>query len=185
MVSKLRLSALFILIKYYIQKAIIVAGAGFELPFIFSPPFYPEQTAGIIPVIWNKKTSWSPAVGNYTLSITTYSGGISNATTTVNFKVVNNATDGTGTPIASIVINDNAASTTSTQAMLSIKSVNATHMRFYDNSNSNWTSWEPAATTRPWTLSSGAGSKWVKVQVKNVAGKMSATASDGIILKAL
>ncbi|MDQ3291119.1 MAG: polysaccharide lyase [Bacteroidota bacterium] len=127
--------------------------------------------------------SWTPAVGSYTLNVTTYSSTNGTSTSSVNFKVVNNATDGTGTPSVSIVINDNASVTYSTQATLTIKSVNATHMRFYDNANSTWTNWEPIASTRPWTLSSGAGSKWVKAQVKNVLGTMSATTSDGITLK--
>ncbi|QMU27659.1 polysaccharide lyase [Adhaeribacter radiodurans] len=126
--------------------------------------------------------SWTPAIGSYTLTVTTYSTSGTN-TSSVKFTVVNNATDGTGTPVASIVINDNASVTYSNQATLTIKAVNATHMRFYDNANSTWTNWEPIAATRPWTLSSGAGSKWVKVQVKNVMGIMSATASDGITLK--
>ncbi|PSR52153.1 hypothetical protein AHMF7605_00745 [Adhaeribacter arboris] len=126
---------------------------------------------------------WTPGIGKYTLNVTTYSSTNGTSTSSVNFTVVNNATDGTGTPVASILINDNASITYSTQATLSIKAVNATHMRFYDNANSTWTNWEPIAPTRPWTLSNGVGSKWVKVQVKNVMGIMSATASDGIILK--
>ncbi len=72
----------------------------------------------------------------------------------------------TGTPTVTMVINNNAATTNSTQATLNITAANAAQMRFYDNANSTWTAWETAAATKAWTLSSGDGSKWVKVQVK-------------------
>ncbi|MDQ4141815.1 MAG: hypothetical protein M3142_15000, partial [Bacteroidota bacterium] len=68
-------------------------------------------------------------------------------------------------------------------AILTIKAVNATKMRFYDNRNSRWTNWEPVSSTKIWTLSRGDGSKWVKVQVRNAAGVMSQSSSDGIILR--
>ncbi|MDQ3290060.1 MAG: hypothetical protein M3Q05_02100, partial [Bacteroidota bacterium] len=87
------------------------------------------------------------------------------------------------TPTVKMVINNNEASTTSTKVTLNVTATNSTHIRFYDNANSTWTAWEPVKTTRAWTLSSGAGSKWVKAQTKNAAGKMSTSVSDGIILK--
>ncbi|MDQ4140691.1 MAG: polysaccharide lyase, partial [Bacteroidota bacterium] len=130
--------------------------------------------------------SWTPKAGNYTLTATPYSkargGGKAGSPVTVNFKVVNLAKDGSGTPTVTMVINKNKSITSSRKAILTIKAVNATKMRFYDNSNSRWTSWEPVSSTKIWTLSKGDGSKWVKVQVRNAAGVMSQSSSDGIIL---
>ncbi|PSR53871.1 hypothetical protein AHMF7605_10260 [Adhaeribacter arboris] len=131
--------------------------------------------------------NWLPASGDYTLKATSYSGanatGNALATASVSFKVVNSDTYGSGTPTVKLVINNNEPTTTTTLATLNISAVNATHMRFYDNANSNWTDWEPIAETKPWTLSNGAGSKWVKVQVLNTVGVMSEVASDGINLE--
>ncbi|QMU29508.1 polysaccharide lyase [Adhaeribacter radiodurans] len=131
--------------------------------------------------------NWLPASGDYTLKATSFSGanatGNAVATASVSFKVVNSNAYGSGAPSVKLVINSDSASTSSTQARLNISAVNATHMRFYDNANSNWTDWEPVTEIKPWTLSSGAGSKWVKVQVLNTVGVMSEVVSDGIILQ--
>ncbi|PSR54626.1 hypothetical protein AHMF7605_14475 [Adhaeribacter arboris] len=131
--------------------------------------------------------SWTPKAGNYTLTATPYSkangSGKAGSPVTVNFKVVNLAKDGSGTPTVSMVINKNKGVTSSRNALLTIRAVNATKMRFYDNSNSRWTNWEPVSSIKAWTLSRGDGSKWVKVQVRNAAGVMSASYADGIILR--
>lgn len=131
--------------------------------------------------------SWIPKAGSYSLTATPYSkakgGGKAGTPVTINFKVVNLAKDGSGTPNVTMVINKNKAITSSRKATLYIKTVNATKMRFYDNSNSNWTSWESVSSVKSWTLSRGDGSKWVKVQVRNAAGVMSESYADGIILR--
>jgi hypothetical protein len=54
-------------------------------------------------------------------------------------------------------------------------------MRF-SNDGTNWSSWEPYAATRVWTLSGGAGSKTVSVQYRDNAGNLSAIAQDTIVL---
>ncbi|QMU29615.1 heparin lyase I family protein [Adhaeribacter radiodurans] len=131
--------------------------------------------------------SWTPKAGSYSLTVTPYSEakghGKAGNPVTIRFKVVNLAKDGSGTPSVTMVINKNKPITNSRKATLSIKSVNATKMRFYDNSNSKWTSWQPIASDKSWNLSKGDGSKWVKIQVRNAAGVMSESYADGIILR--
>ncbi|MDQ4141814.1 MAG: polysaccharide lyase [Bacteroidota bacterium] len=131
--------------------------------------------------------SWIPTAGEYTLTATPYSNangeGTAGTPVTINFEVVNLSTDGSGTPKVSMVINNGEGLTDSRRATLKIKAVNAAEMRFYDDSDSEWTDWEPAASVKTWTLSPGDGSKWVKVQVRNEAGVMSESSSDGIILR--
>lgn len=92
--------------------------------------------------------------------------------------------DASGKPTVKMVINQNAGVTTSRKVTLNIRATAAKQMRFYDDANSNWTNWEAAATTKKWTLSRNNGSKWVKIQVRNAAGIMSASTFDGIILRA-
>ncbi len=56
-------------------------------------------------------------------------------------------------------------------------------MRF-SNDNAVWSSWEPAATSRTWALSTGDGMKTVQVQYKDAAGNVSGSYSDTIKLDA-
>ncbi|QMU29616.1 polysaccharide lyase [Adhaeribacter radiodurans] len=131
--------------------------------------------------------SWIPAEGEYTLIATPYSGangeGTAGTPVTIKFEVVNLSTDGSGTPKVTMVINNDETLTDSRRAILRIKAVNAAEMRFYDDSDSEWTDWEPATSIKSWTLSKGDGSKWVKVQVRNNAAVMSESYADGIILR--
>ncbi|WP_158546079.1 Ig-like domain-containing protein [Adhaeribacter pallidiroseus] len=86
-------------------------------------------------------------------------------------------------PVASLVINNNAATTNQNEATLTITAPDATSMRFYDNDdNIIWSAWEPVNATKTWTLSSGSGSKWIKLQVRDAAGNVSASVSDNITL---
>ncbi|MBI4331240.1 MAG: PKD domain-containing protein [Chloroflexi bacterium] len=54
-------------------------------------------------------------------------------------------------------------------------------MRF-SNDGSNWSGWEPYATTRSWSVSAGDGVKTVYAQFKDVAGNVSGVVSRSLIL---
>jgi len=98
-------------------------------------------------------------------------------TTTVQFTIDKTI------PVASVLINNNAAVTNLNEVTLSVTAPDATQMRFYDdNDNLIWSAWEPVKTTRTWTLSSGSGGKWIKLQVRDAAGNVSASVSDIINL---
>jgi len=87
-------------------------------------------------------------------------------------------------PYGSISINAGATYATSTSVTLALSATDAVsgvaQMRF-SNDGSSWTSWEPYATSKSWTLTSGDGIKTAYVQFKDNAGNV-ATYSDIIIL---
>ena len=111
--------------------------------------------------------------GNHILVVTDVAGN----STTVRFSISKTVAG------PSIVINNNAAYTNSNQVTLSLNAPGAVQMRFYDdNDNLTWTAWQPYSATKLWSLSTGNGSKWVKLQVKDKAGNYSVSTYDGIIL---
>jgi hypothetical protein len=55
-------------------------------------------------------------------------------------------------------------------------------MRF-TNDGITWTDWEPYATSKPWILTAGNGTKTVYVQFQDSAGNLSGVFSDTIILR--
>jgi hypothetical protein len=91
----------------------------------------------------------------------------------------------TGLPTGSILINGGAAYTTSAQVNLTMTASDSgsgvDQMRF-SNDNTNWSAWEPFATTRSRTLTSGNGIKTVYVQYLDNAGNTSTVYSDTILL---
>jgi len=92
-------------------------------------------------------------------------------------------------PTGSVVINNNAAYTTSLTATLTLSAFDTgsgmgtgAEMRF-SNDNVNWSTPEPYATTKQWTLSSADGTKRVYARFKDAAGNWMATSvSDSILL---
>ena len=88
-------------------------------------------------------------------------------------------------PTGSVVINAGAAATNSTAVMLSLTATDAvtsvTQMRFSNNGTSFSTA-EAFASTKAWTLSTGAGTKTVYVQFKDAAGNWSTPVTDTIVL---
>ncbi len=52
-------------------------------------------------------------------------------------------------------------------------------MRF-SNDGTNWSEWEPYATSKTWTLSRGRGIKTVYVEFRDEAGNVSDAAKDTI-----
>jgi len=92
-------------------------------------------------------------------------------------------------PTGSISINNNATFARSTGVTLTLSASDTqsgmgsgSQMRF-SNDNVNWSTAEPYATSKAWTLAAGDGAKTVYVRYKDVAGNwMSTSASDSVIL---
>ncbi|MBK9942328.1 MAG: VCBS repeat-containing protein [Kouleothrix sp.] len=107
-----------------------------------------------------------------------------------NWSLVGNATIflDTVAPTGTLAINTGAAQTTNTDVMLTLVGDDAAPasgvavMRF-SNDGTNWSSWEPYAATRGWTLSGGAGIKTVRVQYRDNAGNLSAVEQATIVLE--
>jgi hypothetical protein len=89
-------------------------------------------------------------------------------------------------PTGSISINSGAATTTSTSVTLTLTSADAlsgvSQVRFSNDAAFTSATWESAAATKAWTLTSGDGSKTVYYQVKDTAGLTSTTYSATITL---
>jgi len=91
-------------------------------------------------------------------------------------------------PTGTIKINNNATYTTSSSVTLNFSATDTgsgmgtgSQMRF-SNDGTTYSTAEPYATTKNWTLSSGSGTKTVYVKFKDVAGNWSGAYSDTIIL---
>ncbi len=86
-------------------------------------------------------------------------------------------------PTGSVLINGGAASTGAPIVTLDLNwadgSERVTRMRF-SNNGSTWSAWEPVASTKDWFLAAGEGYKTVRVQFRDIAGNVSAAASDYI-----
>ena len=89
---------------------------------------------------------------------------------------------GTAPPTGSIVINGDAATTTSRNVVLTLNATGAAEMRV--RHNGIWYAWEPYATTRNFTLSNADGLKTVIVQFRSAAPAMTTSDaySDSILL---
>jgi hypothetical protein len=89
-----------------------------------------------------------------------------------------------GPVVTSLAINGGAASTAATRVTLNMSVQNASYYRASESSaftGASWQSWTITAVPS-FDLSPGNGTKTVYVQVKNMAGVISPTASDTIIL---
>jgi hypothetical protein len=85
-------------------------------------------------------------------------------------------------PLASFVINFDAAVTNDPAVTLNITPDDAQQMRF-GNDGATWSDWTAAADTYPWNLPSGDGEKTVYGQFRDGAGNVTA-AQDQILLDA-
>jgi len=90
-------------------------------------------------------------------------------------------------PTGSIIINGGGTATVSTSVSLALSASDfggaVAEMRV-SNDNSTWSTWEPYATTKAWTLSGGTGTKTVYVQFKDQSENISLSYSDNIDLVA-
>lgn len=87
-------------------------------------------------------------------------------------------------PTGSITINGGAAATRTTTVTLTLSASDTggvTQMQF-SNDGVTFSTPEPYATTKSWTLASGDGTKTVRAKFKDAAGNWSAPVSDTIVL---
>ncbi|MHA2497255.1 MAG: PKD domain-containing protein, partial [Candidatus Hodarchaeales archaeon] len=96
--------------------------------------------------------------------------------------------DPSSRPLTTIFsINNAAAATISTNVNLALEMTNVPaegapdQMRFKNEGDPDWTPWEPFASRKDWTVSSGDGLKTIWVQVNDTLGN-SGEASDAILL---
>ena len=110
-----------------------------------------------------------------------YKDAAGNISTTYSDSIILDTTFPTG----SIVINGNAASTNSTASTLTLTCSDTGsgcgQMQF-SNDNVTYSAFETFATTKAWSLSAGDGTKTVYLKLKDVAGNISPTYSDTIVL---
>jgi hypothetical protein len=88
-------------------------------------------------------------------------------------------------PVGTIVIDGGELYAGITEVELTLSADDETsgisQMRFSDD-DATWTAWEPYETIKPWTLPAGDGVKTVYVQYADLAGNVSPTYNDTIIL---
>ena len=98
-------------------------------------------------------------------------------------SVVRCFTVDTTAPTGSIMINDGAVSTLSTQVMLSLSAEDATsgvaQMRFFYY---NYSDWEDYSASKFWVFNTGDGYKYIYVQFRDNAGLLSSPYRDDIFL---
>ncbi|MFB9865004.1 Ig-like domain-containing protein [Rufibacter immobilis] len=90
-------------------------------------------------------------------------------------------------PTGTLVINNEAAATSSTAVSLTITadagSGTAVTQMSLSNNNTIWSNWETFSTTKSWSLTAGAGSKTVYLRLQDEAGNVStALIKDDILL---
>ena len=91
----------------------------------------------------------------------------------------------TAKPSGRVTIDDGARATRSQTVTLALSAADpapasgVVRMRIR-NAGGEWSRWQPYATSAPWTLTEGAGTKRVDVQYRDRAGNVSAVVSDTI-----
>jgi PKD repeat protein len=85
-------------------------------------------------------------------------------------------------PTGTVAINGGAEYTNTVEVTINLDVPGASHMRFNNRFDDNWSAWFDYAATKPWTLLSGDGPKSVFAQFKDEAGNTSSVTGDDIIL---
>jgi chitodextrinase len=122
----------------------------------------------------------------YTYSVTAYdaAGNVSAPSASVTASTPS-ATADTVPPTGTITINGGASVTNTSSVSLSLSATDASssvsQMRF-SNSSFGFSTPEPYATTKGWTLSTGDGTKTVYVRFQDAAGNWSSSFTDTIVL---
>ena len=130
-------------------------------------------------VSWNTTTATN---GTHRLQARATDVAGNSTTTADRFITVDNQA-----PTGTIVINSGATATNSRNVTLTLSASDAlssvTQMRFSNTGTGAFSTAEPFATTKAWTLTTGAGTKTVFVQFMDAAGNWSTAAiSDTIVL---
>jgi hypothetical protein len=97
---------------------------------------------------------------------------------------IRNWTVDTTAPAGSVKIDGGAAYTknTAVKLALSAEDLNGVESMRFSNDGANWSTWEPYATGKSWTLSGGNGTRTVHAQYRDKAGNVSTAARDTITL---
>jgi glucose/arabinose dehydrogenase/PKD repeat protein len=140
-------------------------------------PLGAEDTTAPYSIVWNTTTATS---ASHALSARARDLAGNTATAAaVNVAVDNQA------PTGSVIINGGATATNSRSATLTLAAVDnaqaVAQMRF-SNAATGFSAAEAYATTKAWTLTSGAGTKTVYVQFRDTIGNWSASFTDTITL---
>jgi len=88
-------------------------------------------------------------------------------------------------PTGSVSVNSGAVYTNSGSVTLALTANDATsgiNQVRYSNDSVTWSAWEAFSSPKAWTLSAGDGAKTVYCQVRDAAGTVSSTFTDGIVL---
>ena len=135
-----------------------------------------DDTTSPYSTSWNTTTASN---GQHTLAARARDAAGNASTASITVIVDNQA------PTGSVVINSGAAATNSTAVTLTLAAADAlgavSQMRF-SNTGTSFSTAENYATSKAWTLSSGAGTKTVYVQFKDAAGNWSGSFTDTIVL---
>ncbi|MBI2061611.1 MAG: hypothetical protein HYT87_17870, partial [Nitrospirae bacterium] len=107
------------------------------------------------------------------VTATDAAGNVSSVTT-----VANDIAAPTGT---SVIISAGATFTSTTAVTLTLSATGATEMAF-SNDNLTYGAYQPYATSFPWTLTAGDGTKTVYARFRDAAGNLSSQVSDTIVL---
>ena len=169
-------------------KIVATAGTGGTISCLPNPPEYggnsvctvtPNTGYQVDTVIAGGKAGTITVDGVATILTNnqyTFSNVTANHTISVIFKTIFAGT---------IVINSNAAYSNAANVSLTLSCANGaagcSQMKF-SNDGTNYSNYEPYATTKSWPLNNGDGTKTVYVQFKDTAGNMSSVYSNTIIL---
>ena len=155
---------------------------------------YTDATSGVYQVRFSNDGVWDTEQWESPASTKAWTLTSGDGTKTVYYQIKDNAgwsstysdtivLDST-TPQGMIRINNDAEYTNTTGVTLTLLATDAgsgvSQMRF-SNDGSTWSSWEPYATSKSWSLESGSGVKNVLVQFRDNAG-LSVWAYDNITL---
>ena len=126
--------------------------------------------------------AWTSIGGDGTKTVAVqYMDGAENISAQINDSIILDTVAPTGT----ISVNGGAAYTASASVTLTLSASDVTsdmyQMRL-SNNGSTWNAWEAYATSKPWTLPAGDGTKTVYVQYKDNAGLASGSFTDAIVL---
>lgn len=154
-----------------------------------------DATSGIAEMRFsNDKTAYTEWQTYATSASWTLQEGDGTKTVYVQFKdqagLISTYTDtislDTSPPTGSITISEGKTYTNSTSVTLTLSAEDTTsgaaEMRFHTNDNATWSSWEPCATSKSWTLTLGDGAKTIYVQYRDHAGLTSPLYQDTITL---
>jgi hypothetical protein len=142
----------------------------------------------------NDGTTWSAWETYATTKAWTLSTGDGTKTVRAQFRDLNGNISATYSdtvvldtvnPTGSISIAGGATYATSTAVTLNLTYADAgsgPYQMQFQNAGGAWSGWQALAATKAWTLSTGDGTKTVNYQVKDNAGRISATYSDTIVL---